>query len=129
MLEGIELCGLEMDSMTESFNIHMRMEITEPGSGCRIGREAGHLLVPFTLERMEIGGGGGVFLFSLASFFKGCLLIHRLQEWDQEAEMRWTCKPVSGETQGLSSRHERPWECSEGSADNRNLQSTWLVCI
>lgn len=128
MLEGIELCGLEMDSMTKSFNVQMRMEITKPRSGCRIGREAGHLLVPFRLERMEIGGGGvSSFLWHL--FFKGCLLIHRLQEWDQVAEMRWTCKPVSGETQRPSSWNERPWERSEGSADNRNLQSTRLVCI
>lgn len=37
----------------------------KPGKGCRIGREAGHLLVLFRPEGMK---GGGAFLFFVVSF-------------------------------------------------------------
>lgn len=61
-----------------------------------------------TSDPLQVGKNGyrrrRSFPLFLGIFSKGCLLIARLQEWDEEAESRGACKPLSGETRGRSSQ-------------------------
>lgn len=73
MLQGLELFRLEMDSMRERFNVEMKKMETVNWAMEGAGWAEKQVTFWSSLgwkEWKQEGGGGGVFLFFVASFFE-----------------------------------------------------------